>query len=415
MWGRMWGKMMARHPSNKLTALAVKKQTTPGRYSDGNGLYLVVDPSGAKRWLQRLSIQGKRCDLGLGSTRLVSLDDAREQALINRRVARAGGDPIAERNHEMGLSMPFKDATLEVYKANQPLWENEKHAKQWLATMENHVFPKIGTKPVGSIQSTDILAVLEPIWTSKPDTAKKIRQRLNMVINWARGKRLYTGDDPIKMAELSLPRTKQSKNHFKSLNYDEMPSLFEEIDASSATTQAKLALQFTILTCCRTTEVLHSTWNEIDLVKAIWVIPAERMKAGETHSVPLSSAALKVLKKAHALRSASELIFPSPIDDKPMSDGTMRKLLQKTLRVDATVHGFRSTFKDWAAETTNHPNEVSEMALAHTIGSKTEAAYRRGDLLQKRKELMQEWSDFLCSKNGKVIRLEKGAAYGRRT
>ena len=163
--------------------------------------------------------------------------------------------------------------------------------------MENHVFPKIGTKPVGSIQSTDILAVLEPIWTSKPDTAKKIRQRLNMVINWARGKRLYTGDDPIKMAELSLPKTKQSKNHFKSLNYDEMPSLFEEIDASSATTQAKLALQFTILTCCRTTEVLHSTWNEIDLVKAIWTIPAERMKAGETHSVPLSSAALKVLKK----------------------------------------------------------------------------------------------------------------------
>ena len=144
MWGGMWGKMMARHPSNKLTVLAVKKQTTPGRYSDGNGLYLVVDPGGAKRWLQRLSIQGKRCDLGLGSTRLVSLDDAREQALINRRVARTGGDPIAERNHEMGLSMPFEDATLEVYKTNQPLWENEKHAKQWLATMENHVFPKIG-------------------------------------------------------------------------------------------------------------------------------------------------------------------------------------------------------------------------------------------------------------------------------
>jgi len=232
----MWGKMMARHPSNKLTALAVKKQTTPGRYCDGNGLYLVVDPSGAKRWLQRLSIQGKRCDLGLGSTRLVSLDDAREQALINRRVARAGGDPVAERNHEMGLSMPFKDATIEVYKANLPVWGNEKHAKQWLATMKNHVFPKIGAKPIGSIQSTDILAVLEPIWTSKPDTAKKIRQRLNMVINWARGKRLYTGDDPIKMAELSLPKTKQSNNHFKSLNYDEMPSLFEEIEAPSATT-----------------------------------------------------------------------------------------------------------------------------------------------------------------------------------
>jgi len=415
MWGRMWGKMMARHPSNKLTALAVKKQTTPGRYSDGNGLYLVVDPSGAKRWLQRLSIQGKRCDLGLGSTRLVSLDDAREQALINRRVARAGGDPIAERNHEMGLSMPFKDATLEVYKANLPVWSNEKHAKQWLATMENHVFPKIGAKPVGSIQSTDILAVLEPIWTSKPDTAKKIRQRLNMVINWARGKRLYTGDDPIKMAELSLPKTKQSKNHFKSLNYDGLPSLFEEIAASSATTQSKLALQFTILTCCRTAEVLNSTWDEIDLVKAIWTIPAERMKAGEPHIVPLSYTALKVLKKAHVLRSASELIFPSPIDDKPMSDGTMRKLLQKTLGVDATVHGFRSTFKDWASETTNHPNEVSEMALAHTIGNKTEAAYRRGDLLQKRRELMQDWSDFLCSKNSKVIRLEKGAAYGSHT
>ena len=153
----------------------------------------------------------------------------------------------------MGLNMPFKDATLEVYTANQPLQENEKYAKQWLATMENHVFPKIGAKPAGSIQSTDILAVLEPIWTSKPDTAKKIRQRLNMVINWARGKRLYTGDDPIKMAELSLTKTKQWKNHFKSLNYDEMPSLFEEIEASSATNKSNLALQFTIVTCCRTT------------------------------------------------------------------------------------------------------------------------------------------------------------------
>ena len=179
----MWGKMMARHPSNKLTALAVKKQTTPGRYSDGNGLYLIVDPSGAKRWLQRLSVQGKRCDLGLGSVRLVSLDNAREQALINRRVARAGGDPAAKRRHEKGLSMPFKDATFEVYKANLPVWGNKKHATQWFATMENHVFPKIDAKPIGSIQSTDILTVLEPIWTSKPDTAKKIRQRLNMVIN----------------------------------------------------------------------------------------------------------------------------------------------------------------------------------------------------------------------------------------
>ena len=152
MWGRMWGKMMAKHPSNKLTALAVKKHTTPDRYSDGNGLYLIVDPSGAKRWLQRLSVQGKCCDLGLGSVRLISLDNAREQALINRRVARAGGDPAAKRRHEKGLSMPFKDATLEVYKANLPVWGNKKHATQWFATMENHVFPKIGAKPVGSIQ-----------------------------------------------------------------------------------------------------------------------------------------------------------------------------------------------------------------------------------------------------------------------
>ena len=413
MWGRMWGKMMAKHPSNKLTALAVKKQTTPGRYSDGNGLYLIVDPSGAKRWLQRLSVQGKRCDLGLGSVRLVSLDNAREQALINRRVARAGGDPVAQRKHEKGLSMPFKDATLEVYKANLPVWGNKKHATQWFATMENHVFPKIGTKPVGSIQSTDILAVLEPIWTSKPDTAKKIRQRLNMVINWARGRGLFTGEDPIKMAELSLPKTKQSKNHFKSLNYDEMPSLFEEIEASSATNQTKLALKFTILTCCRTTEVLNSNWIEIDLVKAIWTIPAERMKAGEPHSVPLSSGAINILEKANGLRADNGLIFPSSIDNKPMSDGTMRKLLQKTLGIDATVHGFRSTFKDWAAETTNHSNEVSEMALAHTISSKTEAAYRRGDLIHKRRELMEDWSNFLCRGQKKIIKLKKGAAYGR--
>ena len=389
---------MARHPSNKLTALAVKKQTTPGRYSDGNGLYLVVDPSGAKRWLQRLSIQGKRCDLGLGSTRLVSLDDAREQALINRRVARAGGDPVAERNHEMGLSMPFKDATIEVYKANLPVWGNEKHAKQWLATMKNHVFPKIGAKPVGSIQSTDILAVLEPIWTSKPDTAKKIRQRLNMVINWARGKRLYTGDDPIKMAELSLPKTKQSKNHFKSLNYDEMPSLFEEIEASSATTQSKLALQFTIITCCRTTEVLNSTWDEIDLVKAVWTIPAERMKAKREHRVPLTSAMYELISDTN---DQTGLVFKSG-KLTALSDMTLSALMKRMhasveygfvdqrSALPAVPHGLRSTFRDWVAET-GQSREAAELQLAHKFGSEVEHAYYRTDLVDERAKLLDRW------------------------
>ncbi len=212
------------HPLNKLTALAVNKQTTPGRYSDGNELYLVVDSSGSKRWLQCISVQGKRCDLGLGSVRLASLGDAHEQAPINHRIARAGDDQLPNVSMKRASACPSKTQRLKFIRLTCQFGETKNTPHNGLRQWKIMFFPKIGAKPVGSIQSTDILAVLEPIWTSKPDTAKKIHQRMNMFINWARGRGLFKGEDPIKMAELSLPKIKQSKNHFKSLNCDEMPS-----------------------------------------------------------------------------------------------------------------------------------------------------------------------------------------------
>ena len=388
----------------------MKKISVAGWHADGNGLYLVVESSGAKRWMQRLVIQGRRRDIGLGSAKIVTLDDARDCAVQYRRIARAGGDPIAERRKILGSTLTFKETALKVHHLNLPTWDNEKHASQWLSSLENHVFPLIGSKAIGSITPSDIMTVLTPIWVNKTDTAKKIRQRLRTVVKWARAQGHFTGDDPIEIAEAALPKVKHSSNHFKSAPFANIPSIFNQIEQSRLYLSTKLAVQLLILTACRTTEVRESTWDEIDFKQKLWHIPAKRMKMNTPHNIPLSDGAIIVLTRAQDLHTDNALIFPSPLSNRALSSNALLHALQKRLKIDATIHGMRSAFKDWAAETTNYPNEVSEMALAHSISNQTEAAYRRGELLDKRRSMMQDWSDFVHGSEEKVVTLVREQA-----
>jgi integrase len=397
--------------AHKLNAMQVKKLSSPGRYADGNCLYLTISESGSKSWLLRIVVRGRRRDMGLGSVDLVSLEEARDLARQYRRIARSGGDPLLDRQALRGQLISFREAAVQVHELNVPSWGNDKHASQWLSSLEIHVFPIIGSMPVSQITSADVLKVLAPIWIEKADTAKKIRQRLRMIIKWARAQGYFTGDDPVELAEQALPKVKASGAHFRSVSYDDLPEIIDRLHASSVSLATRLALEFLILTASRTTEVLEAHWSEIDLDKKLWVIPAERMKASRDHEVPLTERMIEILQTAAELKLDNGLIFPSALNGKAMSNNTLRLALQKRLGVDATVHGMRSAFKDWAAETTTYPNEVSEMALAHSIGSKVEAAYRRGNLLTKRRQMMADWDAFLTGKDRKVIQLhEKGDA-----
>ena len=398
-------KVTNRHPSNKLTALAVKKLTAPGRHADGNGLYLVIDPNGARRWMQRLMVAGKRRDIGLGSTSVVSLDEARELAFRNKRIARAGGDPLAQKRQVQGQAISFRDVAAKVHEQHEGAWKNEKHKAQWLSSLENHAFPKIGYMPVGEITSAEVLTVLSPIWNEKPETAKRVLQRIRAVIKWAKAKGYHKGDDPVELALAALPRRTKKANHHASLPFGALPDVYEQLVASQLAAATKQALRFVVLTACRTTEVLEADWSEIDIDNKLWIIPAGRMKAGEVHQVPLSSEAVQTLLEAGV--EPSGLIFKSPVNGRALSNNTLRIALQKRLGVDSTVHGLRSTFKDWAAETTGYANEVSEMALAHKIRNQVEAAYRRGDLLEKRRHLMQDWSDFVTRSETTVVQLRQ--------
>jgi integrase len=289
---------------------------------------------------------------------------------------------------------------------NAPAWRNKKHADQWLSSLQLHVFPLIGSRLVSEITSADILRVLSPIWVEKADTAKKIRQRLRMVIKWARAQGFYKGDDPVELAEQALPKVKASGAHFKAVSYDELPSIIKRLRASKISLPTQLALEFLILTACRTSEVLGLQWSEIDRDDKLWVIPAIRMKSGKPHEVPLTDQMMTVLNKAASLNVDNALVFPSDVNGRPLSNNTLRQALQKRLGIDATVHGMRSAFKDWAAKTTNFANEVSEMALGHVISNKVEAAYRRGNLISKRRQMMEDWCSFLSEREAKIISIQ---------
>lgn len=388
----------------RLTAKGVKALKAPGRYGDGEGLYLEVGPTGSKSWILRVMVRGRRRDIGLGGASYVDLGEARDEARRLRKVARTGGDPVAARGAKDGVPT-FEQAAREVYETLKPGWrDGGVHVKHWIASLELHAFPVIGDRPIDTIQSGDVLDVLTPIWFKIPETARRVRQRMRHVMIWAKGKNLYLGENPVDAAKGSLPRhPSELKKHHAAMPYTEVPSFMTALAGRKGI--AALALRFTILTAARSGEVRGARWSEIDLVNAVWTVPGARMKAKKDHRVPLTAEALAVLEKVRGLDK--ELVFPGQKRDKPMSDVTLLAVLRRMKLGHLTVHGFRSTFRDWAAERTTFPREIAELALAHEVGSAVERAYRRSDLFAKRRQLLEAWARFSTSAGevGKVVEL----------
>jgi integrase len=325
---------------------------------------------------------------------LVSLSEAREKALENRKAARAGENPLANKRASEAI-LSFSEAAKRVHAMHMPTWRNPKHAAQWINTLETYAFPTIGAKRITDVTSADVLAVLSPIWTQKPETAQRVRQRIGAVLKWAMAQG-WRSDNPCETITNVLPKASAAqKRHMPALPYTEVASAIAAIQASQASMAAKLAFEFLVLTACRSGEVRGAMWEEIDLQKAVWSIPASRMKAKKPHNVPLSKRAIDVLQQASALSDGETgLVFPSPISGKQLSDMTLSKLL-KEQNIAAVPHGFRSSFRDWAGEQTNIPREVAEFCLAHVTKDKTEAAYARSDLFEKRRKLMEAWNNYV--------------------
>ncbi len=384
-----------KHPEKALTALKIRSLKEPGRYADGNGLYLVVDPSGAKRWMLRTVVQGRRRDIGLGGTSLVSLAEAREKALSYRKRAREGGDPLAEKRRQAEAKAPmFREAAQKVFDEHLPSWKNSKHASQWMNTLRQYAFPAIGDMPVNEIESPHVLRVLSPIWLSKPETARRVRQRIGTVLNWAKAAGYRAGDNPVEGVGKGLPKQRDRNEHHSAMPFAEVPTFIARLRGDSEQGEiTRLAFEFLILTATRTGEVLGAKWQEFDELGQVWMIPDDRMKAARAHRVPLSSRCLEILERAKLLSAGSQFIFPGRTITRPMSNMVFLMTLRR-MGVVFTVHGFRSSFRDWAAECTNYSREICEMALAHTVSNKVEAAYRRGDLFEKRRSLMEDWITF---------------------
>ena len=379
----------------RLNAAKVRTIKKPGMHGDGNGLYLRVTGSGSRSWMQRIVIHGRRRDLGLGGYPAIGLAEARALALANKALVTAGRDPLAERR---GASAPtFREAAEKVYEANLPRWRNGKHTVNWWGSLERHAFPIIGDVEVDGIRRSDVLAVLEPIWAVRPETARRVRQRIRTILRWCEAHDYCTGNAAGEALNGALPSMPRLKAHHRALPYPEVTKALETVDESDASLAAKLCFRFLVLTAARSGEARGATWEEIDEDAREWRISGGRMKGGVQHRVPLSDAALAVLKRAAPLRDESGLIFPSPAKPgQAMSDMTLTKVLRTTgLAKRATVHGFRSTFRDWAAECTNAPHAVMELSLAHAVGSSVEQAYARSDLINRRRALMDQWARYV--------------------
>lgn len=391
-------KRAGRHPDKALSAVRVRQLSKPGRYADGNGLYLVVEPSGAKRWILRTVVRGKRRDIGLGGLALVPLAEARERALAYRKMAREGGDPMAERRAQARIPT-FAEAAELVHAEHKVSWKNSKHAAQWINTLKQYAFPELGPRRIDQIDTPDVLRALGPIWLTKPETARRVRQRIGTVLDWAKAAGHRNGENPIDGVAKGLPKQNDRDDHHAALPYNGVPNFVAKLRASEASETARLAFEFLILTACRTAEVLRATWSELDLDQRVWTVPADRMKAGRAHRVPLSDPCLKILKRARELSPEGEHVFPGRSGTKPLSNMVFLMTLRR-MQLPITAHGFRSSFRDWAAEQTNVPREVCEMALAHVVSNKVEAAYRRGDLFERRRELMRLWAAFIEQEAG---------------
>ena len=396
---RRTAKRRGRHPDKALSAAFCRTVGQAGRYADGNGLYLHVDPSGARRWVQKLVIRGKVRVLGLGGYSLVSLAEAREQALANRKLARSGGDPLAAKRRHHGVPT-FEEAAAAVLEQKRRAWRNPKHAADWPTSLRMYAFPRIGDNLVSDITSADLLQILSPIWHDKPETARRVRQRIGAVMKWAVAMQ-HRPDNPAGEAlGEALGRQRAVVRHMPALPHGEVASAVAAVRASRAWAGAKLAFEFLVLTAARSGEVRLATWNEIHLDAAVWTVPGARMKAKRDHRVPLSGRAVEVLRAARRLGDGTGLAFPSQ-RGKALADRALSKLVREQ-GIGAVPHGFRSSFRDWASERTDHPREVIEAALAHVVRNQTEAAYARSDLFERRRQLMDDWMQYLDSERGQM-------------
>lgn len=382
----------------KLTALSVKN-ARPGRHGDGKGLHLLVKDTGAKSWVLRIVVNGRRRDYGLGPADLVTLQEAREKALEGRKLVRAGLDPAIEWKRDKVVIPTFRQAAKWYHEAVKGSWKNEKHAAQWLATLEEYAFPLIGARQVNHVDAPAIQSVLLPIWLEKPETARRVRQRVFVVLDYAQGKGWRDTETPRGAVNSLMKRIKQPRKGagFAAMPYAKVPDLMKALREGDESV-GRMALMFTILTAARSGEVRGMTWDEVDLDNARWDIPGERMKAGEAHSVPLSPAAVAILEKAKGLITGrkGEPVFPG-LKGKPMSDATMAKALRVAGGGDYTVHGMRSSFRDWVAERTTYPGDCAEAALAHTLTNRVEAAYKRTKFFDQRVPMMKAWADYLAT------------------
>ena len=374
-----------------LSATAVRNLKEPGKYYDLHGLFLRIEPTGSRRWVQRVSVAGRQREIGLGSAELVTLSEARELAVSNKKLARAGGDPLAAKQERIAIPS-LNEAIDKVIELNAPTWTNAKHAAQFKSTLTNYVTPRLGRRPVNDIQAADILSVLQPIWVDKNETARRVKQRIGTVMKWAIAQG-YRSDDPTIALNQVLPKSNRKPKHRASLPYTDVSDCLNVIKNSDAMLSTKLAIELLVLTATRSGEVRLANWSEVDLEAKTWTIPAERMKMKEEHIIPLSDRALDVLQQAKAL-GGDGLIFPGMRSGRPMSDMTMSKLV-KELGYPVDIHGFRTSFRTWVQEQTNTAHEVAERALAHKTTNKVEAAYARSDLFEKRRELMDSWANFI--------------------
>ena len=398
---------MPRKLSNALTPLTVKN-AKPGRHADGGGLHLLVKETGARSWVYRFMLKSKSRDIGLGAAGPggVSLAAARDLASALRLKVKAGIDPLEERQRHAFeavasaqaaaiAGMTFKAIAETYISANEASWRNDKHRQQWRNTLASYVYPVVGELPVAEIGTAHVLKILEPIWPTKPETASRIRGRIETILDAAKARGYRDGENPARwrghIAQILPARSRLTRGHHKAMPYEAIPTFVEKLRLRDA--MAAMALEFTILTAARTSEVLGATWAEVDLEKAIWTVPASRMKAAKEHRVPLAPRAVEVLNAVKPLNQ--ENLFPADGGGK-LSTMAMAMLLRR-MNENCTVHGFRSGFRDWAAESTAYAHEVCEMALAHVIGNKSEAAYRRGDLFDKRRRLMVDWARYCSS------------------
>lgn len=396
MVGQMEGQVMP-----KLTARKVETLKEPGMHGDGEGLYLRVGPTLAKSWILRTVVHGKRRELGLGAASLVTLAEARETARKLRKVAREGGDPDTIRKREV---LTFKDAALRVHKSLLPTWRSEGHGRRWISSLEHYAFPHFGDRPIHTINGADVMRALSPIWTGKHDTAKRVKQRIAAIFDWAKGAGHYPHENPVNGLKKALPAINIRPQHMKALPWQDLPNFMDSLGTRAGLSAR--TLEFLILTAARSGEARGARWSEVN--GSVWTIPAERMKNGLQHRVPLSHEALTILESVRGLDD--EFVFPSQKraangSARPQSDVVFKALMNRMKVEGITTHGFRSAFRDWCGESAKADREVAEAALAHSLGNKVERAYARSDLFERRKVLMDSWSRYATGKAGSVVEM----------